>query len=277
MSGRRTVPAAVLAVALVAGSVPRGAAALDRFEIQVYTTEIDDPGQLGLELHLNYTARGIRSSEFAGEIPPDRAVRLTLEPSIGVAEWLELGAYLQFLSAPGGVQRFGGAKARAKLVVPERVQRRLGSPLFLGLNVEVSRIPGAIERDPWGTELRPIVGWESGSWLVSFNPIVGFALTGPDRFRPELEPALKVAWNTQRGIALGAEYYAGLGPASDLLPVRDQEQLLFAVVDYARPSATPVTEGRVASGWELNLGLGAGLTSVTGQHLVAKAIVGRSF
>jgi hypothetical protein len=74
---------------------------LDRFEIQVYQAEINDPGQVGLETHLNLTARGDRQAAYPGEIPPHHAFRLTVEPAVGVTRWLELGAYLQSLTAPG--------------------------------------------------------------------------------------------------------------------------------------------------------------------------------
>jgi hypothetical protein len=165
------------------------------------------------------------------------------------------------------------------MVLPEHVQRSLGLPVFLGLNAEVGRIPKAFEPNGWANEFRPIVGWRDDSWLVVVNPIFGYALTGPDRFKPELEPCGKIAWNTQRGFSLGAEYYAGLGaPGDGFLPWRSQAHLLFAVLDLAPPAA----QGGAAtheqdSPWELNLGAGLGLTAETAQHLVLKVILGRSF
>ena len=259
-------------LALLLAAAPAGA--LDRFEIQVYDAEINAPGRFGLELHLNYTVSGIEEPEWPGAIPPDRLGRITLEPAVGVTEWLELGGYAQLYAGPGGEGGFGGFKLRAKLVLPERVRSELGWPVFLGLNVEVGKVPTSLEQDGWANEFRPIVGFRSRSWLLSVNPIFGYALTGPHRFQAEFEPCAKVAWNTQRGVALGAEYYGGLGPFSGFLPVEQQEHLLFAVLDWAQPER----EAEVApSPWELNLGVGFGLTEATGQHLVVKAIVGRSF
>src|ERR1035438_9632152 len=53
--------------ALILGAVsPRAMAAPD--EIQVYTEEMDDPGQSGLELHLNYTLKGATEPAVAGEM-----------------------------------------------------------------------------------------------------------------------------------------------------------------------------------------------------------------
>jgi hypothetical protein len=269
-SARALAAAAALAVA----ASPGLAAAIDRFEIQVYQSDINEPGQLGLELHLNYTAQGTKEPEWDGQVPPWHAFRTTLEPAIGVTEWLELGAYLQFLTAPGGVAEFGGWKLRAKLVLPERIS---GS-WMLGLNVELSNVPIAVEQERWANEFRPILGWHGERWLVSVNPIVGWSLTGPDAFRPDLEPCGKVAWDTRLGFSIGAEYYSSLGFVNDLLPRDQQEHLLFAVVDLVpRAPEPPHGSPSHASEWELNLGIGGALTDAPGPHVLVKAIVGRSF
>ena len=270
----RPVLAALAAAALLLAAP---AAALDRFEIQVYDAEVGDPGQPSLEVHLNWTPRGLRAPEYPGALPPDRVGRLTLEPAIGVTSWLELGAYLQFAAAPGGQHRWGGFKLRAKLVLPEATREALGLPVFLGLNTELARIPHALEEEPWTVEVRPIVGWRGERLLVSLNPIVGVALTGPDRLKPDLDPCAKVSWDTRLGLGVGAEYYVGLGAAVGAFdPGRAREHLLFAVADLL-PAPPPGGGPPAESPWELNLGIGLGLSEATGQHLVVKAIVGRSF
>ncbi|HUL60197.1 MAG TPA: hypothetical protein VLU43_13025 [Anaeromyxobacteraceae bacterium] len=261
----RRAPAAALALALLGAA--SSARAGDLFEIQVYTPEIDAPGHFGLEVHANYTPSGRSTPAFPGETPPDRALRLTLEPSFGVADWLELGFYLQSYMAPGTGVQYGGNKLRAKFVVPERA----GLPLLLGVNLEIGRVPKTVDSQGWANEIRPIIGWTDGVWLVDLNPIFGYALSGPDRFRIELEPAAKVSFNTGKGFALGLEYYATLGFADDLAPVREQEHLLLAVFDLAAPPGAPPQE------WELNVGVGAGLTPGTPQHSVVKVIFGREF
>jgi hypothetical protein len=271
MSPRRALLAALATAVLAA---PRAARAVDRFEIQVYESDINEPGQPGLEVHLNGTLRGTRTPEYSGQIPPYRVGRITFEPAVGVTDFLELGAYLQFLWAPGGDQRFGGAKLRTKWVVPER----LSGAWMLGLNVEVSAVPHAVESDRWASELRPIVGWRGDRLMLSVNPIVGVALTGGDRFRPDLEPCGKISWDTRLGVAAGVEYFTSLGFANDLLPASEQEHLLFAVVDLV-PEKGPLSPTSPAheSPWELNVGFGGALTSAPGPHLLVKAIVGRSF
>ncbi len=260
--------AAALALAAVALLAAAPARAADPFEIQVYQPDLNAPGELGLELHANGTLKGKTTPEFDGQIPPNHLGRLTLEPAVGVTRWLELGAYLQGFVAPDSGVHFGGVKLRAKLV-PRRAP---GSPWSYGLNVEIGRVPRTVDEQGWANELRPLLGYDDGRWLFDVNPIIGYALSGPDKFKPELEPCAKVGWNTQRGFMVGLEYYSGLGLLSaGLSPLKQQEHMLYAVFDLASPA------GVESSGWELNVGLGRALTDGSPSTWSAKAIVGHSF
>ena len=260
----------LLPATLLACFAAAPAFAIDRFEIQVYDDDVGAPGQFGLEVHGNYTIAGHRSGDYPGAVPAHQAGRLTLEPAIGVTDWLEFGAYLQFLAQPDVGVRWAGAKVRAKFVVPERMHL----PVHLGINVEVGRVPAEIEQNGWANEFRPIVAWTNGVWTAALNPIIGYALTGPERFKPEFEPCGKVSWNTQHGFAVGVEYYAGLGLMSEgFAPLGQQEHLAFAVFDLAAPKGAE--EDKKA--WELNAAIGHGLTSGTAQEWVVKTIVGKPF
>lgn len=251
--------------------VVRSAWALDLAEIQVYQSEVNRPGQFGLELHANHTLRGKREVEYPGHVPPDRVTRLTFEPAIGVTEWLELGMYFQLLRGPDDGVQYAGAKLRAKLVVPERISGRY----MFGLNIEVGRIPHAIEVDGWANELRPIVGYKDGWVLVSFNPIIGYAFTGPERFRPHFEPALKGWINTQLGFALGGEYYAGLGLFDQgFSRWRGQEHLALVAFDLAEKANAAEDDD---DEWEWNVAFGRGFGPATAQEWLLKTIVGKPF
>ncbi len=254
-------------LALMLAAFALRAAAFDRFEIQVYEEDINEPGHFGVELHSNFTGRGERAPAYPGEIPPYHTARFTLEPSYGVTSWLELGAYLQTLVAPSEGLQFGGVKARAKMVAP----KLLGENYFLGLNVEVGHMPLAVEQAAWATEFRPFLGYSSGWVLVDLNPIFGYAWSGKDKFRVDLEPAAKVALNTQLGFAVGVEYYAELGFVDAILPVRDQPHYLFGVLDLTPPRGAPKSD------WELNVAVGGGVNGPADQQLIVKTIVGRSF
>jgi len=245
--------------------------ALDSFEIQVYEAEVNAPGQLGLELHANYIVRGRTTAAYEGQIVDDGAARVTLEPALGITEFFELGMYLQGIGAPGHAFTFGGMKGRGKFVVP----KAYALPFFLGLNVEVGKVPARIEENGWANEFRPVVGYRNAWLLVDANPIVGYALSGPDAFKPDFEPAGKLAINTQHGIELGVEYYASLGMFhSGFLPLARQEHIVFGTLDLA-PAVAQGTPSE--SEWELNVGVGRGLTAGTGPEWLVKSIVGRAF
>jgi hypothetical protein len=240
--------------------LPRGARAVDAFEIQVYEGDINEAGQAGLELHSNFVASGITSAA-PGELGTHHLLHETLEPSFGVLSWWELGAYLQLVAAPGaGEAHFGGFKLRSKFVVP----RAYTGGFVLGLNLELGRGVAVVGDGIWGIEVRPILAWAPGRWLFAFNPIVGWAVTGEREASPDFEPAAKVRWDTGRGFGLGAEYYAGLGPLIDPLPAARQEHTAYLVFDL------------LDSAFELNAGVGHGLTDATNAWTV-KLILGRAF
>jgi len=250
-------------------AAPRLAFGLDQFEIQVYEDDVNKPGQLGLEVHTNFTFSGRKTPDYAGEIPPHHIGRLTLEPALGVTDFLELGAYIQFYTSPDKRFDFAGLKLRTKWVVPERWRW----PLMLGLNVELGKVSRAVEQDGWANEFRPIIGWKNDHFLASFNPIFGYALTGDEAFEPDFEPAGKLAWNTQRGFALGVEYFACLAHlTSGFHPLKEQEHVIYAIFDLAEPAGSETDDG-----WEFNLGLGRALTDITGAQWIAKMIVGKPF
>jgi hypothetical protein len=241
---------------------------MDKFEIQVYQGEHNDPGQPSVELHTNYTIAGHTTPAYPGETPPDQVLRFTLEPALGVTDWLELGAYLQSVVTPAAGAQFGGWKLRTKFIMPERFHL----PIILGINVELGRVPKSAEEAGWANEFRPIIGIEVGRFGFTFNPIFGFALTGPEAGKPDFEPALKAKWNTNLGFALGLEHYAALGRFDEgFVAFHKQEHLTFAAFDL-EPAV-----GQAESGWELNVAVGRSLTDATPQRWLVKAIVGRAF
>ena len=249
-------------MALAATTLAAGRAwAVDHFEIQVYEGDINRPLQAGLELHTNFVAAGRRTAAFAGEAVPHHTLRTTLEPSLGLREWWELGAYLQLATAPSRSEaHFGGWKLRSKFVVP---QRRTGA-FTLGLNLEVGRGVAVLGSDEWDTEVRPIIAFSHGRWFVALNPIFGWALSGHTSAAPELEPCAKLRFDAGHRLGLGFEYYAGLGRVSDLAALHDQEHFLYLVGD--------LLDGPI----ELNAGLGRGLTRASDGWTI-KVIVGRVF
>ena len=224
----------------------------------MYTSDINKPGEFGLELHVNTTPSGRSTPDYPGEIPPAHGWRFTGEFSYGVSASLEAGLYLPFVLGAQDRNRFAGPKVRLKWL-PLRVDAD-GNGTFAGLNFEYSWTNAALEQATQALEVRPIIGWRNPDWLVAFNPVLGFDRAGPAKGdAPAFEPSLKVGRTVARGVMAGAEYYAGLGPANDLLPRSEQEHSLYLALDVDRAP------------WVFNFGVGRGLTHATDRWTV-KAI-----
>lgn len=253
----------------MAALLPAPASAGDPFEIQVYDAEVNEPREIGLEGHFNAVLSGRRAPAWEGEVAPIGSTHGTLEVSLGVTRWFELGGYLQLLMAPTGGPIFGGAKLRAKFVRPTSDDEAC----FVGANLEVGGVTRAVEQQAWGTEVRPIAGCWSGPVLFVVNPIVGFAVSGPDAFKVDFEPVGRVMWNSNRGYGAGVEYYGSVGAFSELRSASvPREHLLFAAFELMAPRK----EQASGSAWELNVGVGLGLTGDSERGLVMKMILGHS-
>lgn len=229
-------------------------------EIQVYTGEINAPGELSLTLHNNYIAVGRKRAEFAGGVRPDGSLNGVTELGYGVADWLELGAYMPFLYSVTHDGRFllNGAKLRALAVVPNAKERTF----FYGLNFELSYNARHWATERIGTELRPIVGVHLGRWDLIANPIVDIPVGR--NMGVDVNPAERVAFNPSETWAIALEHYSSYGRAFRFDPVRRQDHTGFIVVDYAAPIA------------EIEFGVGHGFTAA-GDMLVMKLMVTRSF
>jgi hypothetical protein len=249
----------VAAVAVASVALP--ARAGDPFEIQVYDGTANAPGVPGLELHLNGWPTGHRSSN-PPEAPLHGQYHATLEPSLGITPFWELGAYLQSaVRTDEGAADWAGAKLRSKFVTPPGWDPHWR----LGVNLELSYLPTLYDRSQWGSEVRPIVAWENATWLFALNPIIDQSLAGPDGASgPSLQPAFKIAGKIGH-IALGVEYYSTLGYLTAIPALRDQEHYLFEVFDLIDVER-----------FELNVGVGEGLTPAS-EGLIVKAILGYTF
>ena len=255
-------PIALLGTAIAASSLWASAArAGDPFEIQVYDGTSNAPLVPGIELHLNDWATGNHEAT-PPEAPLHGQFHATLEPSLGLTPFWELGAYLEGAArTDAGVVEWGGMKLRSKFVTPPSWDPHWR----LGVNLEVGYLPATYDHDQWGSEVRPIVAWHSDAWLFALNPILDQPLRGADASQgPSFQPALKVA-RTVGPVALGFEYYATLGPLSGFAPWKEQQQQIFEVLDLL-----------AIAHFELNAGVGEGLTA-SSEGLVFKMILGYEF
>ena len=247
MSGRARALFAI-ATAFACAGLPAQAAMID--EIQVYTDDINKPGEFGLELHVNTTPKGRSTPDYPGEMTPHHGLRFTPEFSYGLTRDLEAGLYLPYARDAEGTTHFAGPKLRLKWL-PLQVDENADG-WFVGANFEYGQVAPAFEQSRYAIELRPIVGYRSKDWLLAANPILGWALTGPDHDgKPDFSPSVKVARTVAPGVALGAEYYAELGKVNHILPRAEQAHTLYFALYFDRKP------------WIFNVGIGRGLTAAT--------------
>jgi hypothetical protein len=246
------------AIALALALVSRNAAAIDPFEIQVYDATANAPGAPGLELHVNRVFSGLTTAA-SPELPQNHQSHFTLEPSLGITPFWEIGGYFETTLRGDGTFDYAGVKLRSKFVTPPHWQPHLR----LGLNLEVSLLPTTYDRDRWGSEIRPIVAWENERWLLVVNPIVDLSYTGPDASAgPTFQPAGMAKVKIADTVAVGLEYYADFGPIADPLPLRQEAHYIYEAADLIS-----------VPHFELNAGVGEGLTAGS-NAFVAKMIVG---
>ena len=259
MTLTRTLGAALLAT-LVA--VPAAHAALSD-EIQVYTDDINEPGQFGLELHVNTTPQGRSTPDYPGEVVPHRGWRFTPEFSYGLMPAWEAGLYLPFSRDASGDAQLAGLKVRLKWLPLKPAEGDAG--WFAGANVELSRLKKSFSESRTGAELRLMGGWRDPKWLFAANPVFGWNLSdGMRSGTADVSLDLKLARTVAKDWALGLEYYSDLGTTQRILPASQQANTLYAAVD--------AHIGR----FDLNFGIGWGLTK-SADDLTVKAIIGIPF
>ena len=227
----------VFAAAILLHALP--ASATD--EIQVYTSDINDPGQWSLQLHNNYTVQGHKTPDFPVGFASNQALQGTPELAYGMTDWWELGAYAPYAYLPDGEYVSGGFKLRALFVAPHAKDREW----VYGVNFEWSNEPSRWAPERYNLEVRPIIGIRKAPFEVIFNPILDFALSGSDH-RGEFEPALRVAYTLNDLWQVGVEHYSDLGFLDSGYSSSQQAQNTYAVVDYNGPVSV---EFGVGHGW----------------------------
>jgi hypothetical protein len=245
---------------VLAGSFP-AARAQGNYEIQVYGADTVPAGNLMVELHSNFTAEGQKET-LDGTYPTNHQVHETLELTAGINDWSEIGFYVFTSAQNGHGVQWVGDHIRPRVRVPES----WGWPVGVSLSTEIGYQRSVYSPDTWTWEIRPIIDKSMGRWYLSFNPAVERTLHGPGvRDGYSFAPGLKVSYDFTRVISAGIEYYADYGPIGSVVPANDQQQQIFAVADL---NVSPV--------WEINIGVGRGVTRST-DHLLFKAILGRRF
>ena len=252
-----------LAVLTVACIVTRGvpAHAQDLFEIQVYPYDTVEPGRTMLEFHTNFTPSGTKTSD--GVFPNNQQFHETLEVTHGFTKHFETGFYLETAPyVPDHGAQFVGWHIRPRFSVPEIQQ----FPFKMSFSFEYAFNQRGFDPNPQTLEIRPIFERQQGRLYLSINPTLSVAIKGPDAgSAPGFGPSAKVGWDFTKTVAAGLEYYSETGTVKHFGPLSDQHHIIVPTVDL-----------NVSPDWELNFGLGRGLTG-TSEHWLVKSIVGYRF
>jgi hypothetical protein len=198
-------------------------------EIQVYDGEINEPGEFGLELHINTTVRGNSTPEFEGQRTSQSGTRLTPEFTYGLSKTVELGFYLPTIYTPGYGYELAGYKPRLKWLP---IQADEQSPWSFGVNFEYSDLKWGMELPRKALESRFIIGWENSHWSLAFNPILSVALSdGQDR-TPNFYYGARSIYKLDSSLSgVGLEYYQGVGPINSFPVNNSQAKQLFAIFE----------------------------------------------
>ena len=251
MAGSRSALAALGGCILLL-SVPAHAA--DE-EIQVYMDELNAPGEVGLDVHVNDVLDGDGTPAYPGAESSLHRWRVTPEWSLGLGHGFELGAYLPLTTiAPDGVFRVDGAKARIKWLAPHQEQG-----FYWGANLEIGRVSHRVDEDPWNGELKAIAGWRNERWVLAANANFDFVISGPVHAPASFQLATKIGYKVTPRLTLGVESYNGLG-SFDAFGFDHQEHTTFLAADFSLGK------------WDFNAGIGEGY-GTSADSTIAKAVI----
>ncbi len=188
-------------------------------------------------------------------------MHLSFEVTHGWTDRFETGLFFETAPVAGdGHATFAGWHVRPKF----RFGQWRHFPFHVSLSVEY-----ALFKQPGDAEFRqalamtPIFERHSRAFDMSVNPGLEVAVRGPDAgSSPVFEPSAKLASKTTGPLWLGVEYYAETGSIKHFEPLSEQHHLVFPAIDV-----------RTSSGWDLNVGVGRGLTGGS-EHWVVKSILG---
>ena len=238
------------------------ASAQGNYEIQVYGSDTVPPGSTMVELHSNYTAEGSKVT-YDGTYPTNGQEHETVEITQGWNDWFETGLYIFTSAGPNGQgYQWVGDHIRPRVRVPESWKW----PVGVSLSTEIGYQRPIFSRDTWTWEIRPIIDKQFARWYFAFNPALERSFHGPSVLQGvAFSPAVKVSYQFNKLIAGGFEYYGYTGPVFAFYSLYEQEQQIFPALDFG-----------LGPNWELNFGVGIGMTQST-DHLIIKMILGRRF
>jgi len=251
----------VWALMILVAAVSLSTSAQDSYEIQVYGSETVPVRRTMVELHSNFTIDGQR--ETVNDVyPSHHAIHETLEITHGFTPWFETGFYVFTSIQPHHGWEWVGDHIRPRISVP----KDWGWPVGLSLSTEIGFQQRHYSEDTWSWEIRPIIDKQWGKWYFALNPAFEKSIRGLNASEGfEFAPAAKISYDLVEVLAIGIEYYGSWGNIAHLGHLGDQQHQIMPVIDL-----------NVSPDWEINFGVGFGLTEST-DNLIVKLILGRRF
>jgi hypothetical protein len=231
------------------------------YEIQVYGADTVPAENLMVELHSNFTVEGQKYA-IDGVYPTNHQAHETLELTAGINDWSEVGFYVFTSEQDGHGVQWVGDHLRPRIRVPQS----WGWPVGVSLSMEIGYQRAVYSPDTWTWEIRPIIDKAVGRWYFAINPALERTWHGPDVNQGlGFAPSAKISYDFTRIVSGGLEYYSDYGRLDAFASPHNQQQQIFAVTDL-----------NVSHLWEINIGVGVGLTAAT-DHFIVKCILGRRF
>ena len=259
MDRRSIARAAIFLGAFLVGAT--AVRAQDNYEIQVYGSDTVDPGKTMFEFHSNFTVNGAKTMQN-GVYPTEDAFHETLEITHGWTDWFETGWYTFTSIGPSYGWQYVGTHLRPRVRVPQKWHW----PVGVSLSTEFGYQRRLFSEDTWTIEIRPIVDQKIGRWYWSFNPTFDKSFAGLNRVKGfEFSPDLKLSYDVTKKVSAGFEYYGSLGPVGNFDPIGAQQQQIVPSIDL-----------NLSPKWEVNFGVGVGVTAGT-DHIIVKGILGYRF
>lgn len=139
-------------------------------------------------------------------------------------------------------------------------------PVGLSLSAEAGYQKLEYSTDDWNLELRPIIDKSWRKWYVSFNPTFEKSLHGLNAKQGfEFAPNLKLSYSVTKIVAMGFEYYGGIGNPAKPDALQQQQHQLYLATDL-----------ELNDDWEFNAGYGLGFTQAS-DNSIFKLILGYRF
>jgi hypothetical protein len=236
------------------------ASAIDRYEIQIYSTETAPLHKVTLELHSNTVLNAV--GPLAKEELRPHEIHETLEATYGLWSHVEIGQYLATAKFIDGSYGYAGSRTKIHFGVGDP---ETWLPAFGG-NIELDYMTHQADDNPLSFEFRPIVEKRFGKLSIIANFAFEKPLRGPGSHEGiYFAPSGLISYDLLPWLTPAIEYYGDIGPVRHPLPASGQQQFIVPAINL-----------NLHPQLEINIGVGVGTTKASNGTFL-KSIIGWTF